>query len=816
MFTLWQDVRYGLRILLKSPGFTIIAILTLALGIGANSTVFSWINATLLTPIPGMQHPSQVVSIVRGGPSDGPGDADALSYLDFKDLRDRSQSFSGMTAFGLWPVSLTGQGKPIRVWATVVSASYFDVLGIRPVLGRGFLPSEESAANSAPVAVISYRLWQGHFAGDQSIIGTTVNIDTHPFTIVGVAPPVFQGSFSGLRTELWIPVVMSPELTADGSNLLDQRGTSFLVVDGRLRPGVSRLQAQGELNALFAQIAHDFPDSHKSKPQITLYPLWRAPDGGNAFFSVLLPILMALAGVVLLLACANIANLVLARSISRQKEVAVRLSLGASRFRLIRQFLMENLIVALAGGALALIVTLWTARRFMDLAPSSNLPVYVFVPVDRNVALATLLISVLTCCLFGILPALRSSALSPVSILKDESGGIAGGRRKAWLSHSLAVAQISLCLLLLVSAGLFIRSFRAEQNFDAGFNPKNVLLETYDLYSSGYSQASGITFDQRLLDKVRSLPGVQSACLANWTPLGFEDSTDAFLPEGYVAGPHEVVHAGVAVVSPGYFGTLQIPILRGRDFAASDSASSQKVVIINDALANRYWGNREAVGNRMKIRGGWATVIAIVRTGKYYNLNEKPQPFIYLPLYQFYSSDVILHVRTTGAPLAVASAAEGALRELNPDLPVNDVSTLEARTRAATFVQRMAGTFVGAFGVLALALAAIGIYGLISYNTRQRTHEIGVRMALGAQQTDVVRMILRQGMWLAGIGLALGVLLSLLLGRLMSSLLFGVSARDPLTFVAVTLLLAFVALLACYLPARRATRVDPMVALRCE
>ncbi len=815
MSTLWQDIRYGFRVLRKSPGFTLIAILTLALGIGANSTVFSWINATLLTPIPGMVHPSQVVSIVRGA-SNSPGDADALSYLDYKDLRERSHSISGMAAFGLWPVSITGQGKPIRVWTTIVSANYFDVLGVRPLLGRGFLPSEEAAANGAPVAVISYRLWQGHFAGNPSIIGTTIHINTHPFTIVGVAPPVFQGSFSGLRTELWIPVVMAPELTENGSNLLEQRGTGFLVVDGRLRRGVSRVQAQQELNALFAQIAHEFPDTHKGKAQITLYPLWRAPNGGNAFFSVLLPILMALAGVVLLLACANIANLVLARSISRQKEVAVRLSLGASRLRLIRQLLMENLIVALAGGALALVVTLWTARRFMDLAPSSNLPVYVFVPVDRSVAVATLLISVLTCCLFGILPALRASALSPVSILKDESGGIAGGRRKAWLSNSLAVAQISLCLLLLVSAGLFIRSFRAEQNFDVGFNAKNVLLETYDLYPSGYSRAAAIAFDQQVMDRVRALPGVQSVSIANWTPLGFNNSTDAFLPEGYVPGPHEAVGAGVSVVGPGYFETLQIPILRGRDFAASDSAASQEVVIVNEALANRYWRNQDAVGKRMKIRGGWATVVGIVRTTEYYNLNEKPKPFIYLPLYQFYASDVILHVRTSSAPLASASAVTDAIHQLNADLPVYDVSTLEARTKVAMFVQRMAGTFVSAFGILALALAAVGIYGLVSYSTRQRTHEIGIRMALGAQPADVLRLVLRQGMWLAGIGLALGVILALLLGRLMSSLLFGVSASDPLTFVAVSLVLTAIALLAAYIPAHRATKVDPMTALRCE
>jgi putative ABC transport system permease protein len=795
MSTLWQDLRYGFRVLLKTPGFTLIAVLTLALGIGANSTVFSWINATLLTPIPGMPHPSEVVSIVRGAQ----GDAESISYLDFKDLRERNHSFSGMTAFGLWPMSLTGQGKPIRVWGTVVSANYFNVLGVRPMLGRGFLPSEDAAPNGAPVAVISYRLWQGHFAGDPSILGTTVHINTHPFTIVGVTPPVFQGSYTGLRMDLWTPVVMIPELDPTAGSMLNDRGASFLDVDGRLLPGVDRLRAQGEMNALAQEVARQFPDSHKGKFQITLYPLWRAPHGANAFFSILLPILMSLAGVVLLLACANIANLLLARSVSRQKEIAVRLSLGASRFRLVRQLLVENFIMALFSGALALVVTLWTARRFMDLAPSSNLPVYVFVPVDRIVMLATFLISILTCCLFGILPALRASALSPVSILKDESGGVAGGRRKAWLSNSLAAAQISLSLLLLVSAGLFIRSFRAEQNFDIGFNPKNVLLETFDLYPSGYSQATGIAFDQQVLEKTRQLPGVQSASIANWTPLGFSDRSDSFLPEGYVPGPHEVVGAGINTVSPGYFAVTQIPLLHGRDFSPSDSTTSQRVVIINDALASRYWRNQDALGKRMKIEGDWATVIGIARTSEYYDLKEKPKSFIYLPLYQFYSSDVILHVRTANAPLASASAVTDAIHQLNADLPVFDVSTLEARTKTASFVQHMAGTFVGAFGVLALALAAVGIYGLIAYSTRQRTHEIGIRMALGAQPGDVLRLILGQGMWLTGIGIVIGVLASLGLARLMSSLLFGVGASDPLTYISVTILLALVAILACYI-----------------
>lgn len=812
MTTVWQDVRYGFRVLFKAPGFTFIAILTLALGIGANSTIFSWINATLLNPIPGMSHATEVVAIVNGGP----GQARSLSYPDFKDLRNGNHSFSDMTAFAMWPMSLTGQGKPQRIWGTLVTANYFDVLGVRPVLGRGFLPSEDSATNGAPVAVISYRLWQDRFGGDPSIVGTSVHIDTHPFTIVGVAPPVFQGSYTGLRTELWVPVVMAPELTPASENRLDDRGSGWMQTLGRLRPGVGRLQAQAEMNALAQQIARQFPDSHKGRTQMTLYPLWRAPNGGNAFFSVLLPILMALAGVVLLLACANIANLLLTRSVSRQKEIAVRLSLGASRARLVRQLLVENLILALIGGALAVAVTVWTARSFMDLAPVSDLPVWISVRVDRTVLLATVLISILTCGLFGILPALRASALNPVSILKDESGGLVGSRNKAWVSSALAVAQISLSLFLLVSAGLFIRSFRAEQRFDPGFNPRNVLLESYDLFPGGYTEPAGIAFDQQVLEKIQSLPGVRAVSIASWTPLGFSGNSDGFLPEGYVAGPHEAVEAGVNIVSPGYFSVTEIPLLRGRDFSPADSAKSQKVVIINQALADRYWHDQDALGKRMKIEGGWATVIGIARTSQYYDLNEKPEPFVYLPLYQFYSPTAILHVRTAGDPLASASAVTGSVHQLDADLPVFDIATLEARTKTASFVQRMAGTFVGAFGVLAFVLAVVGIYGVIAYRTRQRTHEIGLRMALGALPRDVLRLVLRQGMRITLIGLAIGVVASLALARFMSSLLFGVSSSDPMTFISVVAVLAFVALLASYIPARRAMRLDPMVALRYE
>jgi predicted permease len=807
MNQLWKDVRHGARALRKDPGFTIVAVLTLALGIGANSTVFSWINATLLNPIPGASQPSRLVAVTRGRSS-------TFAYPDFLDLRSRSQSFSGLTATSLCPMSFTGHEHPERVWGMLVTPNYFDVLGVQPALGRGFLPADD-APGAAPAVVISYRLWQDRFSGARDVLGRTLPINSHDFTIVGVAPPVFQGSATGLRMEVWVPLAMTPQIVSDAANNLDSRDISWLQAIGRLRSGATLEPAQAEMTGLFQQIAREYPDTHKGRAAVTLHPLWRAPDGANAMMSRILPLLLGIAGVVLLLACANLANLVLARGMSRRKEMAIRLSLGASRARLVRQLLAENFALALAGGALALAATLWTASSFMQFAPVSNLPIWLSVSVDHRVFGVTLGVSLLATFLFGSLPALRTSAMDPVGALKDESGGGASGH-KGRLSRGLAIAQIAFSLLLLVCAGLFIRSFRATRSFDPGFNPRNVLLESYDLFPTGYSQAQAGAFNRQVLEKVRTLPGAQDAALADWVPLGFGSNSDAFIPEGYAAGKQEAIDAGIAHVSPGYLTTMEIPLLAGRDFSFQDSAASTPVVIVNQAVADRYWPGQQVVGKRLRIEGKWATVVGVARTSHYYDLEEPPKSFIYLPLEQFYSPGVTLHVRLAGDPLAAAAAATERIHELNAGLPVFDVGTLESRIEPVTYGLRMAGTFSGAFGLLALALATVGIYGVVAYSTRQRTREFGLRMALGAQPGDVMRLILRQGVVMLLAGTAFGLAASLAATRLMGRLLFGVTATDPLTFLAVPALLAAVALVACYVPARRAVKLDPSLALRHE
>jgi predicted permease len=804
---LWNDIRHGARNLRKEPGFTVVAVLTLALSIGANSTVFSWINATLLNPIPGASQPGRLLAIARGRSA-------SFSYPDFLDLQKGAQSFSSLTATSLLAVSITGRERPERAWAMPAAANYFDVLGVHPVLGRGFLP-EEDAPGAPPSVVISYRLWLDRFSGARDVLGRTLPINSREYTIVGVAPPGFQGSNTGLRMDLWVALMLVPQLSPDSPAILTSRNTTWLNMLGRLRPGATREQAQAELTGLFGQMARDHPDEHKGTTVINAYPLWRAPNGGNSIFSRMLPILLGIAGIVLLLACANLANLLLARGAGRQRELAIRLSLGASRARLVRQLLAENLVLSLAGGVLALAATAWTAGSLMKFAPISNLPIWLDVPVDQHVFAVTLAISLLATFLFGSLPALRSSALDPAGAMKGDSSG-AGGRRKGLLSHGLAVAQIALSLLLLVCAGLLIRSFRATRLYDPGFNPRNVLLESYDLTATAYTPAQAAAFNRQVLEKARTLPGAQNVALADWVPLGFGSSSDAFIPEGYVAGKQEAIEAGIAHVSPGYLATLAIPLVSGRDFSEHDSADSAPVVIVNQALVDRYWPGQQAVGRRLRIEGKWATAIGVARTAQYYDLDEPPRTFIYLPLEQFPAPELTLHVRVSEDPMDIAAAAAQRIHELNPNLPVFDTATLEARISAITFGLRMAGMVSAAFGLLALILAAVGVYGVLAYSTQQRTREMGIRMALGAQPGDVLRRVLRESLWMLLAGSSAGLLAALGASRLLARLLFGVTPTDPGTYFGVTLVLMAVALTACYLPARRAVRLDPLMALRHE
>ena len=814
MTSLLQDIRYSLRMLAKAPEFAAIAILTLALGIGANTTIFSWINSALLNPVPGLASPSEVVALLQGKSS---GDFDTFSYPDIEAMRDGQQSFTGITACMLTTMTLTGKGKPDRVWGMAASANYFDVLGVRPILGRTFLPAEDEKPGGAPVAVISYRLWQTRFGANPGVVGQRIEINQHPYTIVGVTPPIFQGSQTGLRFEIWVPIMMEAQFMPQGE-LLHDHHVFWLLAFGRLKPGVQIQQAQQEMTVLLKREMKNYPEEHKGHDGVTVYPLWRNPYGMNYFFANLLPLLMAIAGLLLLLACANVANLALVRSVGRRREIAIRMSLGAGRWRLVRQLLVESLVLALAGGAAALLITLWTQGSLMKFLPASDLPIQLIIEADRTVLLAALVISALTGVIFGILPALRASGVAPVAVLKEDTGSASGSVRKARLASGLVVAQISLSLLLLICAGLFIRSFLSAQKINPGFNPHNVLIASYDLFPAGYPEASGTEFDRQLVAKLQALPGIQSVALSTTLPLEFDTDSTIVKPEGYVPQANELMATNDALITPDYFHTMQIPIVKGRDFTLQDTKSSRRVAIVSEAFVKRYWPNQEALGKQLNsdLTHEWFTVVGVARDVKFGSLNENPVPFVYLPQYQVYRPGLIIVARTAGDALMLAKTVEKTIHELNPDLSVFDVTTLASRIQFTTFAPRIAGTFIGAFGLLALILATVGIYGVTAYITRQRTHEIGIRMALGASKDDILRLVLGHGLRLTFVGLALGLAASFALTRYLSSLLLGVTSTDAVTFSSVAILLCAVALFASFIPARRAMRVDPMVALHYE
>jgi len=808
MNALIQDVRYGIRLLVKNPGFTALVVITLALGIGANSTVFSWINATLLDPIPGVADTRQLVSVMRGERSEHP--TPPFSYPDYADLRARTRSMSGLLAYHQDFVSLTGSGKPERIQGEFISADYFDVLGVPPIFGRAFLSREEEKPGATPAVVISYALWQSHFGADPSVIGKSIELNRRLCTIVGIAPAQFQGCAIGTRSDIWVPLVYF------GTDQFRQRGDFWLNVLGRLKPGVNRRQAEEELELQMRRIVEQFPDSHRGPNQISLDPVWRSPFGANVYMYKTLPMLLALAAVLLLLACANVANLLLVRSVARRREVALRLAMGASGWRVLRQLLVESVLLALGAGGVAMLSTTWTAGLFAALIPPTTLPLTLNGRADRTVLLVTMVVSTLSAMIFGILPGLRTCRVAPVAVLKEEAGSMSGGIHKSRLSRALVVVQISLSLLLLICAGLFGRSLQNSQRLDPGFDPKHVLVASYELAPLGYSEAQGIAFHQQLLSKLSALPGVQSVTLADFSPLSFTLHTDYVYPDGYLPQPGESMEVSRAIVGPNYLRTMRIPIIAGRDFTEQDTEKAQQVAIVNEAFGARYWPGQNAIGKRIRIEDAWFAVVGVARNGKYRRLVYPPEPVFFQPLYQRYRDLVTIHARVAGDPQSYAAEVERTIHQLNADLPVFGVTTLNSSMQLGTIFERLPGTFAGAFGVLALVLAAVGIYGVIAYTTRQRTREIAIRMALGARRAAVLRLVLGQGLLLTIAGLGAGIAISLALTRYLKSMLFGVAASDWWTYAAVSFLLCLVSLVACYIPAHRAAKVHPMEALRHE
>jgi predicted permease len=807
MAGLLQDVRFALRQLRKKAGFTLIATVMFAVAICANSTILSWINGTMLHPIPLARDTDSLVSVMRGQWSTSP--PPPFSYLDYRDLRDRNQSFDGMLAYRHDWLTITGGAAPERVYVANVSANFFDVLGIKPALGRFFLPGEEAREGGVPYVVISYSLWQTRFGGDPATVGKSIEFARHPVTVIGVAPAGFLNAMPGVREDAWLP--LNP-LGTD-SQRMTQRGINYLNVLGRLKPGVSRQLATRDLDTLMRRLVADFPNDHPGVNRITLDPMWRSPFGANVFFAASLPILLAIAGVVLLLTCVNVATLALVRFASRRREIAIRQSLGASRFQLMRQMIFEGMLVALAGGAVALLLTAWTAKHLADFIPPSSSPIVVNGAFDYNVVLAILVLALLTGAVSGAFPAWRSSHANAAEVLKDEAGSVSGSAHNRHVLSGLVVVQVALSLALLVSCGLLLRTLRNMSVTDPGFEQDHILTASVGLGIAGYPANDANAIQHRILDRLSAVPGVTVAALTDWLPLSFNGRSSDAYPEGYVPQLHESHSVRRADVTPGFLAAMEIPLIAGRDFTCDDNETAPRVVIVDQTAAANYWPGADPIGRRLNIGGQLYTVIGVARNSKHQFVNERPEPMMYLSFFQSsYETAVVL--RTQGDPVAMVPALEHAIHQVDGQVPVFDVRSLRETTRISNSLPAMESTFAGIFAIIALVLSATGIYGVVAYRTQLRTHEIGIRVALGASHADVLELVLLQGFWLTVAGLALGMAFSVGLTRLIAGLLYGIGANDPVTVAGVVLLLSAMSLVACYVPARRAMRADPVAAIR--
>ena len=811
METLLQDIRFGFRQLVKKPGFAALAIISMALGIGANTSIFSLIDTAVLRPL-AVEEPSQLVEVY--GTANKGADIGIQSYPNYKDYRDRNTVFSGLAVYRVVVASLRVNNTSQRVYGYLVSGNYFDVLGVKPMLGRAFLPEEDKTPESHPVAVIGYSSWQRRFASDPSIIGKTVDFNSRPFTVIGVAPKGFIGTEVCYDPEMYIPIMMAKTIEPNNS-FLERRDSNGLFAVGRLKPGVTFAQAQASLEALTAQMAHEYKELVGRGVRLARPGLF-IPDIKNSVFAFA-GVLAVVGALVLLLACVNLANLLLARATERRREIAVRLAVGASRARLVRQLLTESIMVSVAGGAAGVLLATFINQSVRSIRLPTDVALLFDLRTDWRVLTFTLVLSIATGIVFSLIPALQSSKPQLVPSLKDESS--MGGFRRSRLRNALVVAQVSLSIVLLISAGLIVRGLQSAQKMRPGFNPENAVALSFDVSLQGYDETRGRAFQQQVLERARALPGVESAALTDYLPLGLNYNDSTIYIEGTeFKGASNLPVAIPYESTPGYFDVMGIP-LRGRDFRDDERKKEQRVAIVNETFARKFFGNQDPIGKRFSWRGPtepfWV-IVGVVPPGKYNSLGEDPKPALYTPLYRDYSGSVTVLARTRGDPHALLNALRGEVQKLDPSISVYGMKTLTEHMGTSLFPARMAAIALGSFGVLALILAAVGIYGVMSHVVAGRTREIGLRMALGAQLSDVQKLILKQGMLLAVIGAIIGLAIAFGGARLMKSLLYGVSASDPITFTFVGLLLLGIALLACWIPARRASRIEPMIALRAE
>jgi predicted permease len=830
---LWQDVRYGVRTLVKKPGFTLISVATLALGIGANTAIFSLVNATLWRQLP-VSEPESLVYVYSGNPGSPYSNA---SYPDYVEFRDQNQVFSGLGAWGGISASMNSNDQTDLITGAIVSGNFFEVVGVRAAVGRTISNEDDQTPGGHPVVVISHGLWKRRFGGETGIIGRQIGLNGQSFTIIGVLPQEYKSAFPNRVDDLYVPMMMQavmrpPRAGYSGEmnpDLLKVRRNRWLLLVGRLKPGVSLEQAAASLVPITKQQAQLYPETNRNR----ILTLTKVNDGDPEARSSLLSVarlLLSVVGIVLLIACANVANLLLARASARRKEIAVRLALGARRARLIRQLLTESLLLSLLGGAAGMLLALWAVDVLKGAPPPGVLPVSLDFSLDGRVLIFTLTLSVVTGLIFGIAPALQASRPDLVSTLKNDSPALNHNHWRFNLRNGLVIIQVALSFVLLIGAGLFLRSLGRAQSIVTGFDESKLLAAPLNINLLRYTRSQGKEFYRQAVERVEALPGVESASLTRVVPLSGGSSIRGMLIEGRAAPDNNFRSEGstgganenavsMSVVGPKYFQTVGISLLRGRDFNVQDTEDKPGVLIVNETFVARHFGGGDALGKRLSLdgaQGPWREIVGVVRDSKYITLGEAPTPFAYAPLSQNHETGMTLLVRTRGEPASVAAAVRQAVQSLERNLPVTNVRTMSELIGNALYAPRMGAMLIAVFGLLALLLAAVGLYGVMAYAVSQRTREIGIRMALGAQASDVRRLILREGMTLVLIGTVFGLMVALAATRLLVSFLYGISPLDTLTFVATASVLATVAFIANIIPARRATKVDPMIALRYE
>lgn len=812
MGAFWQDIRYGVRAFVRQPAFTAVAVLTIALGIGANTAIFAYVDALLLRP-PQVPEPERVVRLYGATESRR---FDIFSHANFTDIRDRATSFTALAAHQLTSASLSTGDEAESIQVELVSGTYFQVMGARPLLGRVLQPADDVTRGAHPVMVISHGLWTRRFGSSPDILNRTVYVNSHPFTVVGVAPPEFRGTYDALQTDLWAPMMMYEQVRSRGQNIA-HRGWGWLYATGRLKPGVALATAQAEIDQIAAQLAAEYPRSNDGVG-FALYPAGALPEQFRDGATKVLAGFAVMVGLVLLVACANIAGMLLARVVGRRREIAVRLSLGATRGRLVRQWLTESLLLSAAAGVVSLVVALWMADALLWLRPPDS-GWQEFAPsirLDWTLLAFTFGVTVATGLFFGLTPAWQAGRTDVGAATKDESSS---GWSRSRLRSTFVVAQVAVSMVVLLAGGLLLRSLRTAQSFDPGFDSDRLALARVDLRRHGYDEARGRVFWSSLVERLQSAPGVESVALANVVPLGGETERIGLLIDGHQPPPERgYFSTDFNLASENYFATMGIPLVRGRSFSAQDvQPGAPAVAVINETMARRYWSLDDAVGKSVRLAGGprIAEVVGVVRDVKYASLGEEPRPYIYFPAGQNYSAALTVHVRAA-SPAAVLETIRGEIKSLDPKLALAGLMTFTEMRRLPLFPQFLMATVASAFALLALALAAVGVYGLMVYMVMQRTREFGVRMALGARPADVLRMVMKQGLVLLLLGTAVGAVAGAGAAQLMKGALVGVGPFDPQAFAAAGGLLLLVTLAACWIPARRATRVDPITALRYE